>query len=788
MKKLLSLVLAIALFVCAMPLGTLAFDPYEVHLGQSGCQLTTLSFTQSDNPWLMWDVTFQTEMDGRVWETTKDHPNILGQSLIPTFTAEGDYVTFNGTTIESGVTAVTVNAENELIVYNGSVYAEYQITVTETNNGLPVVLINTNGVAIPDKVNYVDSTISVIGSDVYGGEDIYAAVAGIKLRGNSTMGYDKKPYRIKFDSKQNVFGLGKAKSWVLLANYLDPAAMRNEIAYKFGTSLAKMTEEATGFVQYVPRMRAVEVYLNGTLLGLYDMGDHVQVDGTRIDIDESGDDGVTDANVGYYLEVEDSSRVLAEYESEGAPYFTISNTGGYSTDTLYVQFKTPEAPSEEQRTYITNYLQTINDLIRAEDPAVWDYIDMNGFIDWYLCNELFKNTDSGFLSSVKMTKDKDGKLYMGPIWDFDLSSGVVSYVGEEPTGWRTRVDEKCDWYIHLFNMDDFVAAVEQRWEDLHTNGIFDELITNIDSQAELIEDAAHVNYALWQDNYVNAVNATGWLTVPDYVLNAEHWEQQVQYFRAYMQARIAWIDEQFHYSVSSNTLSGKPAILGMAQYSYTLTASPMSIVPYGATVSYQWYADGVAISGATSSTFTPGSAYLGKALTVTATGTGSYRGSVTSDPVVFEKTDNSYQTSQIPQLISKTHDTLVILERTGYEISIDGVNWQTSGTFTGLTPNTLYRVQYRHGEFSTEKCGVAGNALYVITDVDPDKPVTVLKGDAQLDGDVDTSDVKLVLMHAMTTDPLTGDALDAADYNSDGTVNTTDAREILVAIASGEFN
>lgn len=795
MKKLLSLMLVIALFVCAIPLSAAAFDSYEVCLGQAGCQLTDLSFTQALNPWLMWDVTFTATADGRVWETDDDHPNLLGQDVIVSFSFEGDSVTFNGTVVESGVTAVTLNAENDLIVYNGDTRAEYQVTVTEQTNGLPVVLIDTDNAPIPDKIDYVDATISVLGSDIYGGEDIYAAVAGIKLRGNSTMGYDKKPYRIKFDKKQNVFGLGKAKSWVLLANYLDPAAMRNEIAYMFGSSLSKMTAEATGFEVYVPRMRAVEVYLNGTYLGLYDMGDHVQVDGTRIDIDESGDEFddndvqlYPEANVGYYLEVEDSSRVIPEYESEGTEYFIISNTGGYSADELYVQFKTPEIPSSEQKAYISEYLQTVNDLIRAEDPSVWDYIDMDGFIDWYLINETFKNTDSGFLSSVKMFKDKDGKLYMGPVWDFDLSSGVVSYVGEEPTGWRTRVDEKCDWYVHLFNMSEFSSAVEQRWEDLHTNGILEELLTNIDAQAELITDAAHDNYAMWQQSYVNAVNASGWLTVPDVVLNAENWEEQVQHFRSYMQARIQWMDEQFGYTAFSYTLSGQPSIWGLPQYGETLTASSMAVAPYGASVSFQWYADGVAIAGATGSTFKPSSSYIGKSITVTATGTGSYRGSVTSDPVVLQKTYYDYLTSQIPQLISKTHDTLVILERENYEITVDGVNWQTSGTFTGLEPNTLYRVQYRHGETANQTGGAAGTALYVFTDVDPDKPVTILKGDADQDGEVDTADAKAILLYAMGSTSLTDNGELAADYDGNGEVSTNDARQILIALVNSVYS
>ena len=50
---------------------------------------------------------------------------------------------------------------------------------------------------------------------------LYDGKIEIKGRGNSTWGLPKKPYKIKLDSKTNLFSMGKNKHWVLLANYYD---------------------------------------------------------------------------------------------------------------------------------------------------------------------------------------------------------------------------------------------------------------------------------------------------------------------------------------------------------------------------------------------------------------------------------------------------------------------------------------------------------------------------------------------------------------------------------------
>ncbi len=802
MKRLVSVVVMMALLCGLLTVNTAAFDPYTVYNGAAGCRLITLSFPQTHNPWLLWNVNFETQAGGRVLETAKDHPNLIGREAVPVFNAEGERVTFNGELLVSGETAVTLQKDNELIVYGNGTRAEYHVSITEETNGLPVVLIDTDNAPIPDKVDYVDTAISVLGAEIYGGEDIYAAVGGIKLRGNSTSGYDKKPYRIKFDKKQNVFGLGKAKSWVLLANFLDPAFMRNDIAYGFATRLSALTEEQTGFSMYVPRTRPVEVYLNGDYQGLYDMGDHVQVDETRIDIDASGeefDDNdvqlFPEGNVGYYLEIEDGSRVIPEWYNEQAYYVTIRNTGGTGygaaytgrldehgqaesyqgpLTTLYAQIKTPEVPSAEQRTYIQNYLQTVNDLILAQDERVWEYIDMDGFIDWYLVNELFKNTDSAFLSSIKLFKDKDGKLSMGPVWDFDIGASAVSYNNvSDPTGWLTRDDGRCGWYEALFGMEDFEAAVKARWAELHEAGVFDAIFTDIDALAGYLEEAAKDNYSLWYNNYVNSVWNTSWLHVADKVLYCEQWIGQVQILRAFLQGRLAWMDEQFGYTApSGNVIGGKPAMIGRPEYGYTFTVDMTSITPYGARVSYQWYADGVAISGAYGDSFTPSVSHIGKAITVKVTGIGRYSGTAVSDPLVVERTEYVYKTTQIPPLIDKTDTTIEVLPREGYEISVDGVHWQTDGLFTGLEPNTLYRVVYRHGVTDERTGGLAGEPLYIITDT---AEIPSQNGDLNQNGKVDTMDALLLYGAVGGARTLTSAQEAVADITGDGTINMMDA-------------
>ncbi|WP_461187018.1 SdrD B-like domain-containing protein [Arthrobacter sp. Z4-13] len=64
-----------------------------------------------------------------------------------------------------------------------------------------------------------------------------------------------------------------------------------------------------------------------------------------------------------------------------------------------------------------------------------------------------------------------------------------------------------------------------------------------------------------------------------------------------------------------------PTIIGTAKVGSLLTAVPGTWGPSPVTVAYQWKASGIAITGATTATYKPVAADVGKTLTVTATGT-----------------------------------------------------------------------------------------------------------------------------------------------------------------------
>ena len=61
------------------------------------------------------------------------------------------------------------------------------------------------------------------------------------------------------------------------------------------------------------------------------------------------------------------------------------------------------------------------------------YIDVDSFIEWYLINEITKNNDAIFYSSVYLSYIPGGKLKIGPVWDYDLSLGNINYNGCDRT-------------------------------------------------------------------------------------------------------------------------------------------------------------------------------------------------------------------------------------------------------------------------------------------------------------------------------------------------------------------
>ena len=98
----------------------------------------------------------------------------------------------------------------------------------------------------------------------------------IKCRGNASLTYaEKKSYEIEFDTDTDLYGMGAAGKWVLLANFFDPTYLRNSITFYMAE---RMGMEGT------PEFRQVDVFADGEYQGIYLLCEKVEIHEERLDI------------------------------------------------------------------------------------------------------------------------------------------------------------------------------------------------------------------------------------------------------------------------------------------------------------------------------------------------------------------------------------------------------------------------------------------------------------------------------------------------------------------------
>ena len=305
---------------------------------------------------------------------------------------------------------------------------------------VPQVYITEDGELTKD--TYTDANIVV--KDVKGGTFNTIDTTGkIKLRGNSTLQAAKKPYTIKFTSKQNLFGMGKDKKWVLLANAYDKSLIRSKLFYDFTNKTC---------VKYTPDSQYVDLWLNNVYKGSYLLVEPIEADKNRVDIDPHNGD--------YLLEIE-------KERNESDVKYLKTNLG------IRFAINEPEDPNDEQVQYLQNFISKVEDAISSNEYDEYSkYIDVDSFVDYYIVLELSKGVDTSYSSTRFYIKD--GKLYGGPVWDFDLSAGnasqnLYSWYYTSPTegyGYIGLVANDIKWYQKLLANEKFLSLVKQKYLEL----------------------------------------------------------------------------------------------------------------------------------------------------------------------------------------------------------------------------------------------------------------------------------------------------------------------------------
>jgi hypothetical protein len=418
-------------------------------------------------------------------------------------------------------------------------------TLNKTN--LPQINIDTNGMEIVDEPK-IKAEMTVIVDD----EIDFTGNIGIEIRGSSSQMFPKKQFGIETrDETENgisvsILGFPEEEDWILYAPYSDKSLMRNILIYDLSRDMNR----------YASRAKFVEVSINGVYNGLYVLMEKLKRDSNRIDINKlkADENSGEDLTGGYILKIDKASGSDETlYTSANSITSKHAPIGALSAQKIHFNFDTPkeEDITPEQVDYISNFMFDFEDALAGSNftdvtEGYRKYIDTESFIDFFLLNELSNNVD-GYRLSTWLTKDKNEKLKMGPIWDFNLAFGNANYCGGGETNvWAYRFNERCSndlwqipfWWDRLLSDPDFVSQLKMRWMDLR-NGTFSNqnILNKIDDYKNILNasQAADKNFNLWPvlNQYIWPNNYIG-----------KTYSEEINYLKNWTQERLIWLDTQ----------------------------------------------------------------------------------------------------------------------------------------------------------------------------------------------------------------------------------------------------
>jgi hypothetical protein len=279
---------------------------------------------------------------------------------------------------------------------------------------------------------------------------------------------------------------------------------------------------------WAPHSLFVELWLNGAYEGNYQLIEEVKVDTHRVNIDELTETDIAPNQVtgGYLMDIDQDQPDNYVFNTpRGLPVALIDPD--FSPD--------PEVP--EQTSYISSYLAAAENALFSgnfTDPTQgWRaYFDEASAVNFYIVNEVMGNVDIFINSNYFYKNDNNPLIYMGPVWDFDVSSGNTNYVPiVNPT--LPWVQVQAFWYTQLFTDPGFAADVVTQWNTLKKNGVFTAWMASIQQEAQSLQQSQANNFARWP--------MLGMQVWPNAEV-AGSYNGEVAYFTNWLNLRIAYID------------------------------------------------------------------------------------------------------------------------------------------------------------------------------------------------------------------------------------------------------
>ena len=384
---------------------------------------------------------------------------------------------------------------------------------------------------------------------------LYEGIIGIEIRGESSQFFDKKSYGFEtWDSQYNdldvaLIGFPEEEDWILYGPFSDKSLIRNKLIYELSNRMGR----------YTTKTEFVELTINYEYKGLYIFMEKLKRDKNRIDISKLENADIDEELIsgGYIIKIDKSDMEdgsYTDYNSFQSQFDVFGNENGDKRINFNYEYPKPGEIHANQKNYIKNYFYEFELSLASnnfKDPVngFRKYIDEDSFIDFFILNELSNNVD-GYRLSTYLQKDRNEKLVIGPIWDFNLSFGNADYCGGERYDvWCFKFNERClgdywnvpFWWNRLLEDEKFVDKLKGRWNQLRLNILSDNnIITLIEEQYSFLNNETDIinrNFNKWK--------IFGIYIWPNSFIGNNYYEE-IDFLKNWIKERTKWLDESIN--------------------------------------------------------------------------------------------------------------------------------------------------------------------------------------------------------------------------------------------------
>lgn len=321
--------------------------------------------------------------------------------------------------------------------------------------------------------------------------------AKVRIRGNSSLKYSKKSFRIKVPQPVSLCDLPTHKVWILNANYIDKSFIRHRLSFDLF--------RAMGAHNLSPQGCYLEVMLNDNYHGLYFV--HQRIDRARCGISHQQPGGLIFKEPPVFIP-----------EEPGVEYG--SNHWGQ------------KYPSHEKRNDSVEAMTLRDFLFQSTDSTfdanVGQHFDLDNVADWMLLL-LFTNSTDGLLRNFYLYRLHEGLPFRIAIWDYDETFGRFG------DGRLNNIETELDFRQNpllqrLFADEDFRQRLKSRWANHRTEAFSEDAIQQrIDGYVAELKPLVARNFERWPADGQGYVDDSGF-------------EEEVEFIRTFISKRLETLD------------------------------------------------------------------------------------------------------------------------------------------------------------------------------------------------------------------------------------------------------